>query len=255
MDENNLLIDLKDIHFSYAGSKSVLGGVSFQLHERESIGLIGPNGSGKTTLLHIIMGLLKPTSGKIEIFSRQIKNEKHFRAVRQKIGLLFQDPDDQLFSPSVLEDVAFGPLNQGKSVSEAKEIAEETLRSLGLSGFEDRVTYKLSGGEKKLVSLATVLAMRPKVLLLDEPTAGLDPDTTERMVEVLQQSNLAHVFISHDMDFIMQTTDKVYGMIDGKITVKEEMIPHSHTHIHGYGRVPHRHSHDEDLQKESSKES
>ncbi|MCP4682762.1 MAG: ABC transporter ATP-binding protein [Desulfobacterales bacterium] len=249
MDGNHLLINLEDIHFSYAGGKSVLRGISFQLHAGESIGLMGPNGSGKTTLLHVIMGLLKPSSGKIEIFAKQIKNEKHFRDIRQKIGLLFQDPDDQLFSPSVLEDVAFGPLNQGKSVSEAKDIAMETLRSLGLSGFEDRATYKLSGGEKKLVSLATVLAMKPKVLLLDEPTTGLDPDTTERMVEVLKQSNLGYVFISHDMDFIMQTTDKVYGMIDGRITVKEEMVPHSHTHIHGFGRVPHQHSHDEDIKQ------
>ncbi len=103
--------------------------------------------------------------------------------------------------------------------------------------------------KKKLVSLATVLAMKPKVLLLDEPTSGLDPDTTERMVEVLKQSNLSYVFISHDMDFIMQTTNKVYGMIDGQITVKEEMVPHSHTHIHGFGRLPHQHSQDEEIKK------
>jgi len=244
MDHNHLLIDLEDVHFSYTGGMPVLRGASFQLRERESIGLTGPNGSGKTTLFHVIMGLLKPASGRIEIFGKRMENERHFRNVRQKIGLLFQDPDDQLFSPTVLEDVAFGPLNQGKSISEAKELARKTLGLLGLSGFEDRVTYRLSGGEKRLVSLATVLAMKPRVLLLDEPTAGLDPGFTETMINVLKQSDLSYVFISHNMDFIMQTTDKIYGMINGRIDLEDEMVPHAHTHVHGSGRLPHTHSHD-----------
>jgi cobalt/nickel transport system ATP-binding protein len=167
--------------------------------------------------------------------------------VRQNIGLLFQDPDDQLFSPTVLEDVAFGPLNQGKSTSEAKFIAKETLRSLGLSGVEDRVTYKLSGGEKRLVSLATVLAMKPKALLLDEPTTGLDSETTNRLINILNQLDLAYVFISHDMDFIVQTTDSVCGLLNGRIVPEEEIAPHTHIHAHGFGRLPHSHSHSEDV--------
>ncbi|MDY6971820.1 MAG: ABC transporter ATP-binding protein, partial [Thermodesulfobacteriota bacterium] len=201
------MINLEDIYFSYTEGRPVLRGASFQLREKESIGLIGPNGSGKSTLFQVIMGLLKPASGKIEIFGKRMEKERHFKDVRQRIGLLFQDSDDQLFSPTVLEDVAFGPLNQGKSISEAKEIARETLSLLGLSGFEDRVTYRLSGGEKRLVALATVLAMKPRVLLLDEPTAGLDPGFTETMINVLRQSDLSYVFISHNMDFIMQTTE------------------------------------------------
>ena len=212
-----MLINLEDISFSYTADRQVLKNLDFQLHEKEKIGLIGPNGSGKTTLFHIIMGLMRPSSGKIEIFGRRIKEEQDFRPVRQKIGLLFQDADDQLFSPTVLEDVAFGPLNQGKSVKEAKYIARETLNSLGLEGFEDRITYKLSGGEKKLVSLATVLAMKPKVLLLDEPTTGLDSETTDRIKMILTDIDISYVFISHNMDFISQTTDKVYGMANGKI--------------------------------------
>jgi cobalt/nickel transport system ATP-binding protein len=193
------------------------------------------------------MGLLKPTSGKIEIFSNPMESEKDFKTVRQRIGLLFQDPDDQLFSPTVLEDVAFGPLNQGKSIEEAKQIASETLASLGLSKVEDRVTYKMSGGEKRLVSLATVLAMKPEVLLLDEPTTGLDPETTEKMAGILKNLDLAYISISHNMDFIVQTVDKVLGMIDGRIVPEEETVLHSHVHAHGFGRLLHSHSHADDL--------
>ena len=127
MDKNNLLIDLEDISYSYPGGRPVLNGLFFRLYEKERIGLIGPNGSGKTTLFHIIMGLLKPTSGTITIFGRQAKDEKDFRSIRQKIGLLFQDADDQLFSPTVLEDVAFGPLNQDQTtVSRGVESLKQT---------------------------------------------------------------------------------------------------------------------------------
>ncbi len=238
------LIKLKDICFSYPDGGQVLKDLSFRLHEKERVGLVGPNGSGKTTLFHIIMGLLEPTSGDIEIFGRQVKEEKDFWPVRQKIGLLFQDADDQLFSATVQEDVAFGPLNQGKSVREAKDAAKETLNSLGLSGFEDRITYKLSGGEKKLVSLATVLAMKPRVLLLDEPTTGLDTETTERIINILKELDMSYIFISHHMDLIFQTTDKVYGMANGRIFLEEEKVPHTHVHTHGYGQLPHIHSQD-----------
>ncbi|MBW2609165.1 MAG: ABC transporter ATP-binding protein [Deltaproteobacteria bacterium] len=245
MDKNNILINMEDITYSYPGGRPVLKNLYLQLHEGERVGLIGPNGSGKTTMFHVIMGLLKPSSGRIEIFSRQAKEEKDFRPVRQQIGLLFQDADDQLFSPTVLEDVAFGPLNQGKPKREARDIAEETLSSLGLEGFEDRVTYKLSGGEKKLVSLATVLAMRPKVLLLDEPTMGLDSDTTQKIINILENIYISYIFISHNMDFIHRTTNKVCGMADGRIFLEKEKVSHTHVHSHGYGQLPHTHSHDD----------
>ena len=239
-----VLINLKHISFSYPSGKPVLENLCFQLHDGEKVGLIGPNGSGKTTLFHIIMGLMKPHSGKIEIFGREINEENDFRSVRQKIGLLFQDADDQLFSPTVLEDVAFGPLNQGKSVKEAKDIAGQTLSSLGLEGFENRITHKLSGGEKKLVSLATVLAMKPKALLLDEPTTGLDIETTERIINILNEIDISYIFISHNIDFIAKTAYKIYGMMNGQISLEEEKVTHTHTHLHGYGRLPHIHSQD-----------
>ena len=181
------LIELHDITFAYPGATHpVFQDFNFQLLPGKHLGLIGPNGCGKTTLLHLIMGLLRPQAGRIVIFGQEVKKEKDFVEVRQKVGLLFQNADDQLFCPTVLEDVAFGPLNQGKTPAEAIASARETMAGLGLHGFEDRVTYKLSGGEKKLVSLATVLAMQPQLLLLDEPTTGLDEATRHRLIHILQ---------------------------------------------------------------------
>jgi len=241
MESNNLIINLKAISFSYSGDKSVLDNLSFQLLRGDRIGLVGPNGSGKTTLLHVIMGLLRPSSGTIELFGKTAHEEKDFRSARKRIGLLFQDPDDQLFSPTVLEDVAFGPLNLGKSPEEARDIASQTLVRLDLSGFENRITYKLSGGEKKLVSLATVLAMDPEVLLLDEPTNGLDDETEERITGILKGLSLSCIFISHNLDFLFETTNRVYAIANGKISLDETLVPHPHVHTHRFGRLPHEH--------------
>jgi len=205
------LIELQDITFAYPGApQPVFKDFNFQLLPGKHLGLIGPNGCGKTTLLHLIMGLLKPQAGKISIFGDEVSKEKDFVAIRQKVGLVFQNPDDQLFCPTVLEDVAFGPLNQGKSPEEAIQIARETMEGLGLAGFEDRVTYKLSGGEKKLVSLATVLAMQPRLLLLDEPTTGLDTDTKHRLVHFLQDLDISYMIVSHEDAFLHHTVGECY---------------------------------------------
>ncbi|MBW1691564.1 MAG: ABC transporter ATP-binding protein [Deltaproteobacteria bacterium] len=241
MEGNTLIINLKDISFSYAPDTPVLDKLSFHLHRGERIGLVGPNGSGKTTFFYLVMGLLRPSSGTIEVFGKQVQAEKDFRDVRKRIGLLFQDADDQLFSPTVLEDVAFGPLNLGKSPQEARDIAIATLTKLGLLGFEDRITYRLSGGEKRLVSLATVLAMDPEVLLLDEPTNGLDEDTEEKITDILKGLSLSCIFISHNLDFLSKTTDRIYAMANGKIFLDEALVPHSHIHTHKFGRLPHEH--------------
>jgi len=175
------IVQLEDIYFGYEAGETVLNGLSFSLHEAEKIGLIGYNGSGKSTLLHIVMGLLKPSSGTIRVLGKPVMTRKDFLEVRRQIGLVFQNADDQLFSPTVLEDVAFGPLNLGKSPREARRMAMETLEELNLNGLEHRIAHKLSGGEKKLVSLATVLVMKPIALLLDEPTTGLDEDARFRI--------------------------------------------------------------------------
>lgn len=235
------MINLEDLSFHYPGGPPVIDALNFTLFQGDRIGLIAPNGSGKTTLFHLIMGLLKPISGTIEIFGRSVKEEKDFIEIRQKIGLLFQDADDQLFSPTVLEDVAFGPLNLGKSKDEAVEIARSTLEFLGLRGFEDRITFKLSGGEKRLVSLATILAMEPDILLLDEPMNGLDIHTKERLTKILLHLDLAYILISHDLDFLTETTDSAYTMKNGKITIDEKLQLHQHTHAHPHGAYPHKH--------------
>jgi cobalt/nickel transport system ATP-binding protein len=246
MDKNYLLINLEGISFKYPGGPMVLKDLDFKLSRGNRIGLIAPNGSGKTTLFHIIMGLLKPVSGKLEIFGNLVREEKDFAEVRRRIGLLFQDADDQLFSPTVLEDVAFGPLNLGKSKEEAVEIARRTLNFLGLSGFEDRITFKLSGGEKRLVSLATVLAMEPEILLLDEPINGLDIRTRTKLTEALASLELSYILISHDFDFLAETANAIYTMEDGRILLDKALHVHEHVHAHELGTYPHQHEMSED---------
>jgi cobalt/nickel transport system ATP-binding protein len=241
MDNRKPLIQLKNISFCFPGGTPILQGLDLTLDASDRIGLVAPNGSGKTTLFHLIMGLITPIAGSIELFGKPMQGESDFAAVRTRIGLLFQDADDQLFSPTVLEDVAFGPLNQGKSVSEATAIARRTLDFLGLGGFEDRITFKLSGGEKRMVSLATVLALEPEVLLLDEPTSGLDRRTEERLVDVLKQLDLPLMLISHNPDFLNATVKNIYTMRDGKIVFDEEYHVHQYSHSHPRGREPHRH--------------
>jgi len=232
MNNTPPLISLEGISFGYPGRELTLGNLDLQLHKGDRIALWGPNGSGKTTLFHIIMGLLKPLSGRIEIFGKPMREEKDFREIYKKVGLLFQDADDQLFSPTVLEDVAFGPLNMGKPKDEAITIAQKTLANLGLSGFEDRITHQLSGGEKRLISLATVLAMEPEVLLLDEPSTGLDEKTKARLTEVLNHLGLSCILISHEFHFVADITNAVYRMEGGKIFKDKLTHVHPHTHPH-----------------------
>lgn len=242
MENNDLIIHLKNITFSYPGCDPVLEKLNLQFQKGSKIGLMGSNGSGKTTLFHIIMGLLKPSAGKIEIFNTPVETENDFRRVREKIGLLFQDADDQLFSPTVLEDVAFGPLNLGKTKRDAMDIAKNTLDFLGLNGFEERITYKLSGGEKKLVSLATVLAMEPEVLLLDEPTNGLDDKTKAMIKNVLMNLDLSYILISHEIDFLADITDSIYTLQSGAIDYDREIRVHHHVHAHPHGAYEHEHN-------------
>ncbi len=236
------IIRLRNISYAYPGRAPVLRNLDFTMHRGERIGWVAPNGSGKTTLFHIIMGLVAPDEGQMEIFGRPVLEEKDFVVVRQRIGLLFQDADDQLFSPTVLEDVAFGPLNMGKSREEAVAISRSTLDQLGLKGFENRVTFKLSGGEKRLVAMATVLAMAPEVLLLDEPTSGLDEKTKNRLKEILRGLDLSYILISHEFDFMADTVNTYQTLQDGRIIKDTEHHAHVHQHAHPLGKQPHKHA-------------
>lgn len=237
------LIALDGVRYTYPGaSVPVLDDAAFSLHAGQRIGLLGPNGSGKTTLVHVMMGLLVPERGRVLFKGREVAGETAFGPVRAAIGLLLQNADDQLFFPTVLDDVAFGPLNIGQPPAQARETALGVLASLGLGGFENRLTHRLSGGEKKLVALAAVLAMNPQALLLDEPTNNLDPATREKLIAILRSMDRAMVIISHDWDFLAKTTDDFCSIKNGRVCAESNPAAHVHVHIHPSGDVHHDHS-------------
>jgi cobalt/nickel transport system ATP-binding protein len=226
------MLALEQVSFRYPG-KDVLSGINFALGRGERVALVGNNGAGKTTVLHLMVGLHRPQAGRMYAFGRERRTEQDFREVRVRAGLLFQDADDQLFCPTVLEDVAFGPLNLGQSRKQALATAGATLATLGLSALAERVTHKLSGGEKRLVSLATVLAMQPDVLLLDEPTNGLDDPTEQRLLVHLAALPQAMVFVSHDRRLIEHLATRAVLLRNG--TLVDAILhdhPHTHTHLH-----------------------
>lgn len=214
------------------GNGLVLNGLDFDLHPGQRIGLYGPNGCGKTTLLSALMGLITPKSGQVLHQERPVTTPEDWRTLRLSIGLVLQHADDQILFPTVLDDVAFGPLNMGLSPDDARAAAQEALSFLGLSGFEDRLTHRLSGGEKKLVTLAGVLAMKPKALLLDEPSASLDPATRERLAKALLGLDVATLVVSHDWDFLEQTSGEYWTIRAGKLVRDEAPVVHHHAHAH-----------------------
>ncbi len=218
------IVTLEHIFFSYrtnsGGTRSVLRDVNLSLKPHHRIGLYGPNGSGKTTLLRCITGLNRPSGGRVLFHGREMKGEKDFHDLRVAVGFVLQNADDQLFFPTVLEDVAFGPLNLGMSPDEARERAIGTLKSLGMSGFEDRLTHRLSGGEKKMVTLAGVLAMNPEALLLDEPTAGVDVELRHRIWDFMQELH-AHghtiILTTHYLEEAQSLCDRIALLNGGKL--------------------------------------
>ena len=217
--ENGIIVNLKNIDFGYRENPVLLRNLNFALREGDRIGIIGPNGCGKTTLLYLIMGLIKPYLGTVEIFGKERVEDDDFVEVRAKIGFLFQDSDDQLFCPSVREEIAFGPLNFGKRGQEVEDIVDQSLAQVGLDGFRQRIPYHLSGGEKRRLAMATVLAMKPQVLLLDEPTLGLDLPTVQKIVEILGESRLSYAVISQNMDFLKKTTNQLYTFENSNVKV------------------------------------
>ncbi|RRJ83026.1 energy-coupling factor ABC transporter ATP-binding protein [Aestuariirhabdus litorea] len=234
------LIQLRELSFGF-GERAVLERVDFSLSAGERVALVGDNGAGKTTLLQLMVGLHRPSGGEIIAFGRPRVRESDFREVRALAGLLFQDSDDQLFCPTVLEDVTFGPLNLGHNPQQAIAIARRTLETLGLAGLADRITHKLSGGEKRMVALAGVLAMEPRVLLMDEPTNGLDSKAQERLLEHLENLPLAMLFVSHDLGVVERLATRAVLMKERKLCeavmhVHPHVHTHSHLHIHAEGQ-------------------
>jgi cobalt/nickel transport system ATP-binding protein len=236
------VIRLQKISFAYPCSAvKILDGLDLDLYARDRIGMMAPNGCGKTTLFHTIMGLCRPDSGSIEIFGRPVSTEAEFQKVRSKIGMMFQDADDQLFCPTVVDDVAFGPLNLGLTPEKALKKAQDILQTLGIADLESAITHRLSGGQKRLVALASVLAMEPRVLLLDEPTAGLDNRVKETLVKILNTLDIALMVISHDFNFLTSITDRIFSMENGRILLDDEVSIHRHEHMHKLGNRPHKH--------------
>lgn len=213
-----VLLEVKNLTHQYPQRGLVLDAASFVLHSGEKIALVGENGAGKTTLFHLLTGLIPRQSGEIFHQNKSVVSESDFVALRQQVGLVFQDPDDQLFCPSVLEDVMFGPLNQGMNVAQAEQKAQHMLAQLNLQHLSARMAAQLSGGEKRMVTLASVLVMQPKVLLLDEPTNALDSNAKNKLLAVLQGLEQAMLIISHDDLFLQQLTNCNLTLHNAKLT-------------------------------------
>ncbi|HID47612.1 MAG TPA: ATP-binding cassette domain-containing protein [Methanococcaceae archaeon] len=198
-----------------------LKGVNFKARRGEMVALLGPNGAGKSTLFLHFNGILRPHRGEILIKGKPIKyDSKSLLEVRKTVGIVFQNADDQLFAPTVMEDVAFGPLNLGCSEEEVKKRVKEALRAVGMEGYEDKPPHYLSGGEKKRVAIAGILAMKPEVMVLDEPTAGLDPMGASRIMKLLYRLNregMTIIISTHDVDLVPVYADRVYVMDKGRI--------------------------------------
>jgi cobalt/nickel transport system ATP-binding protein len=211
-------IELQSILYKNDAGTTVLDELNLTLTFGEKVGLTGRNGSGKTTLLHVMMGFLRPRSGQIRIDAQALRSERDFQRHRGgTLGMLFQNTDDQLFCPSVEDEVAFGPLNLKRSLGEVRETVERTLGLVGLAGFEKRVPQKLSGGEKRMVALASVLSMSPRFLLLDEPTAGLDDVARGRLLDVLKSIDAGMLIVTHDEELLASLCDHCVSLENGQI--------------------------------------
>jgi len=218
------VIETKDITYEYPDGTKALEKVNFDVEEGKIVALLGPNGAGKSTLFLHFNGILRPSIGTIVIDGEPVNyNKKDLMRIRQKVGIVFQNPDDQLFAPTVLEDVAFGPMNMGLSKEEVEDRVKEALIRVGMDGFEKKPPHHLSGGQKKRVAIAGILAMKPKIMVLDEPTSGLDPKGASQILRLLYKLNkegITIVISTHDVDLVPIYASKVYIISEGKI-IKE----------------------------------
>jgi cobalt/nickel transport system ATP-binding protein len=215
------ILETRDIVYSYGDGTKALNKVSISLDEGKKIALVGPNGAGKSTLMLMFNGILRPSAGKVLFHGKTFEyNSASLREIRRKVGMVFQNSDDQLFAPTVFQDVAFGPVNLGFPKDRVKKYADYALQYVGLSGYERRPPHHLSGGEKKRVAIAGILAMEPEVLILDEPTSNLDPASSEEIMEMLDELNVGGktmIISTHDVDLAYRWADEVILMEDGGV--------------------------------------
>jgi cobalt/nickel transport system ATP-binding protein len=204
-------LQVVDLAFSYPDKADVLRTVSFTLHPGERVGIVGPNGSGKTSLFLLLCGVLSPSSGSVELCGEPVRHGTCNRG----IGFLFQSPDDQLFSATVFDDIAFGPLNMGERIEQIRERTERLLRSLDCLHLIDKPPSHLSGGERRMIALATILVMEPAVLLLDEPTSNLDLRNRRMIISTLNGLSRSMLVSSHDLEFLLETCSRAIILDEG----------------------------------------
>ena len=242
--EKTAALSISSLTFTYSTQEATLKDLNLEIQPGERVGLVGPNGCGKTTLFLLISGILTPTSGTIQLFGQAVEAGEF----RSEIGLVFQNPDDQLFTTSVRDDVAFGPQNMKLEAQEVENRVRESLTITGVKELIERVPQNLSGGEKCMVAIASVLAMRPQLILYDEPTANLDMRARRRLIRFLQNSSETIMVSAHDLEMILEVCDRVVMLDEGQILadgVPQEImrnqslmeahgleVPHSLTHPH-----------------------
>jgi len=218
------VIETIEITYRYPDGTQALEKVNFKASKGEMVALLGPNGAGKSTLFLHFNGILRPTVGKVLVEESPLGYKKNdLMKVRQKVGIVFQNPDDQLFAPTVSEDVAFGPMNMGLDTEEVEKRVKDALEKVGMSGFEKKPPHHLSGGQKKRVAIAGILAMKPEIMVLDEPTSGLDPKGASQILRILYQLNqegMSIVISTHDVDLVPLYASQVYIISEGRI-IKE----------------------------------
>ena len=214
------LLEARDVHYRYPCGKPALNGLNLTIPVGRKLAVLGANGSGKTTLFLCLNGTYKPAAGTILLEGKPVTYSRAgLLSWRQQVGLVFQDPDDQIVGGTVIQDIAFGPLNLGASPDEARRTARETMDQIGISDFAERPAHELSHGERKIVAMAGILVMKPKLVILDEPTAGLDPMWTERIIDLLNAIHAAGttvVLSTHNMDFAYEWADDAVILSQGK---------------------------------------
>ena len=210
-------IQVRDLTFSYPDGSAALAGVSFNIAAGESVGLVGPNGAGKTSLFLCLSGILKARAALLQVGGLDPRDPAQRRRLPTQVGNVFQNSDDQLFNATVFDDVAFGPLNLELSPEEVRKRVAESLRRVGMTGTEERVPFHLSGGEKRRIALAGVLAMQPSILLLDEPSMYLDPRGRRELIQLLHTLGGTRMIASHDLELILQTCYRVLLLDRGQL--------------------------------------
>ena len=215
------IVTVQNLTYRYPDGTEALRNISFGIGEGESVALMGPNGAGKTTLFLHLNGLLKGNTGVVRVFGSALDGKRSLREVRRRVGIVFQNPEDQLFCPTVFDDVAFGPLNYELSPEEVRSRVRNALEAVGMPGFEERVSHHLSFGEKKRISLATVLSMKPEMILLDEPTSNLDPRARRKVMEVIRSLEVAKVIATHDLEMALELCQRGIIMDGGRVVADD----------------------------------